>query len=52
MRPYFTQTAGFPGIDKEFAEVDEYFRAGNSETILDLSCGSGFMTRKLLKSGK
>lgn len=46
------ENAGFPGIEKEFAEVDEFFRAGNAQTILDLSCGSGFMTRKFVASKK
>jgi hypothetical protein len=45
------ETVGFPGIDKEFAEIDEYFVSANAKTVLDLSCGSGFMTRRLIKSG-
>lgn len=44
------QNAGFPGIEKEFEEVSEYFQDINARTILDLSCGSGFMTRRFLKS--
>jgi len=42
---------GFPGIEKEFQEVDDFFLTNNAtNTILDLSCGSGFMTRQLSKS--
>jgi uncharacterized surface protein with fasciclin (FAS1) repeats len=44
------ENMGFPGIDKEFGEVDEFFKAGNAQTILDLSCGSGFMTRRFVSS--
>jgi SAM-dependent methyltransferase len=44
---------GFPGIDKEFQEALEFFTSANlSSIILDLSCGSGFMTRKFSKSGR
>jgi SAM-dependent methyltransferase len=46
------KNAGFPGIDKEFAEVTEYFTPANGGTVVDLSCGSGLMTRRLVKSGK
>lgn len=54
------ETAGFPGIDKEFAEIDEFFTpttnatigSNENRTVLDLSCGSGFMTRRLAKSKK
>ena len=46
------ENAGFPGIEKEFAEVNEFFTAGGAQTILDLSCGSGFMTRKFVASKK
>lgn len=42
---------GFPGIEKEFQEAFEFFIEGNTTSIvLDLSCGSGFMTRKFSKS--
>lgn len=46
------------GIDKEFEEVKTFFdeiieRKGSQDsTILDLSCGSGFMTRRLLQHDK
>ena len=46
------ENMGFPGIDKEFSEVNEFFIAGGAQTILDLSCGSGFMTRKFVSSKK
>lgn len=46
------ENMGFPGIDKEFSEVNEFFMAGEAKTILDLSCGSGFMTRKFVSSKK
>jgi hypothetical protein len=41
---------GFPGVDKEFEEINEFFQAANVEIVLDLSCGSGFMTRKFVGS--
>ena len=44
------ERAGFPGIDKEFAEINEFFIG--ADTVVDLSCGSGFMTRRLQQSGK
>ena len=44
------QIAGFPGIDKEWKEIEQYFTTMNASTVMDLSCGSGFMTRKMLSS--
>jgi SAM-dependent methyltransferase len=47
------QLAGFPGPDLEFKEADEFFgtlAAGG--TVVDLSCGSGFMTRKFMTSNR
>jgi len=71
------ENAGFPGIDKEYAEIERFFLASEDSSfetffsssssssaaadeekrrssppaaVLDLSCGSGFMTRKLLGS--
>jgi hypothetical protein len=41
---------GFPGVDKEFEEINDFFQAANVESVLDLSCGSGFMTRKFVGS--
>jgi SAM-dependent methyltransferase len=48
------QRAGFPGIEQEFAEVQDFFSqvAGNGNgTVVDLSCGSGLMSRRLVNSG-
>lgn len=44
------EQAGFPGIDKEFKEINSFFIEAKAKTVLDLSCGSGFMTRKLFQS--
>lgn len=47
------EAAGFPGIDKEFAELSAFFAgAGDGSTVVDLSCGSGLMCRRLVKSGR
>ena len=44
--------AGFPGIEKEFAECSEFFApVATGGTVVDLSCGSGLMTRRLVASG-
>lgn len=44
--------AGFPGIDKEYEEVREWFApSATNGVVVDMSCGSGLMTRRLLKSG-
>ena len=45
------QQIGFPGIEKEFDEVNNFFLStNNTDVIVDLSCGTGFMTRKFIKS--
>eukprot|EP00281_Chroomonas_sp_CCMP1168_P000678 CAMPEP_0206268702 /NCGR_PEP_ID=MMETSP0047_2-20121206/31863_1 /ASSEMBLY_ACC=CAM_ASM_000192 /TAXON_ID=195065 /ORGANISM="Chroomonas mesostigmatica_cf, Strain CCMP1168" /LENGTH=365 /DNA_ID=CAMNT_0053697069 /DNA_START=74 /DNA_END=1171 /DNA_ORIENTATION=- len=44
--------AGFPGIEKEFQLVQEFFTEAQNKTVIDLSCGSGLMVRRLAKSGK
>jgi hypothetical protein len=45
------QNFGFPGIDKEFEEAKDFFlEAGATGTVVDLSCGSGFMTRKFINA--
>eukprot|EP00303_Exanthemachrysis_gayraliae_P008895 CAMPEP_0206017090 /NCGR_PEP_ID=MMETSP1464-20131121/24222_1 /ASSEMBLY_ACC=CAM_ASM_001124 /TAXON_ID=119497 /ORGANISM="Exanthemachrysis gayraliae, Strain RCC1523" /LENGTH=324 /DNA_ID=CAMNT_0053390921 /DNA_START=35 /DNA_END=1009 /DNA_ORIENTATION=- len=46
------QANGFPGIDKEFEEVLEFFAPAEGGTVLDMSCGSGLMTRRLVSSGR
>jgi hypothetical protein len=44
---------GFPGIEKEFEEANNFFTALNAtEVVMDLSCASGFMTRKYLSAGR
>jgi ubiquinone/menaquinone biosynthesis C-methylase UbiE/DNA-directed RNA polymerase subunit RPC12/RpoP len=46
--------AGFPGVDAEFALLEDFLLgAGDSGpgAVLDLSCGSGLMARKLAASG-
>jgi SAM-dependent methyltransferase len=44
------EQAGFPGIEKEFIEINSFFIEAKAKIVLDLSCGSGFMTRKLFQS--
>ena len=45
--------AGFPGIEKEFAEAAEFFApCADGGVVVDLSCGSGLMTRRLCRSGR
>lgn len=50
------ENAGFPGIDLEFADAQAFFlgdaQSSPEAIVVDLSCGSGFMTRKFIKSGK
>eukprot|EP00904_Undaria_pinnatifida_P003185 jgi/Undpi1/12868/HiC_scaffold_7.g02535.m1 len=45
---------GFPGIEEEFQQVERFFLGTGSEggTVVDLSCGSGLMTRRLVASKK
>lgn len=41
--------AGFPGIDKEAVELLSFLEEGDvTGTVVDLSCGSGLMTRRLV----
>ncbi|KAG8467962.1 hypothetical protein KFE25_007014 [Diacronema lutheri] len=43
---------GFPGIDQEFEEVQAFFApVAQRGVVLDMSCGSGLMTRRLAASG-
>jgi len=54
------ENAGFPGPDKEFDDAQQFFLdditipneiVGTSfGNVVDLSCGSGFMTRRFIKS--
>eukprot|EP00559_Dactyliosolen_fragilissimus_P005835 CAMPEP_0184858782 /NCGR_PEP_ID=MMETSP0580-20130426/3833_1 /TAXON_ID=1118495 /ORGANISM="Dactyliosolen fragilissimus" /LENGTH=428 /DNA_ID=CAMNT_0027355089 /DNA_START=21 /DNA_END=1307 /DNA_ORIENTATION=- len=42
--------AGFPGPDKEFEMVQDYFAPVNPRTVVDMSCATGLFTRRLTKS--
>lgn len=44
------QNAGFPGIETEYEEVDAFF-GPDAGVVVDMSCGSGLMSRRLLKGG-
>lgn len=44
--------AGFPGIEKEYAEAEELFLRTGAQRVLDMSCASGFMMRRFLRSGR
>lgn len=47
------QNFGFPGIEMEYEEAENLFvKAKSTKVVLDLSCGSGFMTRRFLRSQK
>jgi len=49
-RESFAQ-AGFPGIEKEYELAMDFFRdVAKGKTVMDLSCGSGLMVRRLAKS--
>lgn len=41
------QRSGFPGIEKEFLEVKSFFDLKEATAVVDLSCGTGLMTRRL-----
>lgn len=45
--------SGFPGIDAEFTDLMAFLQPVQpaSATVLDLSCGSGLMTRRLVQKG-
>jgi ubiquinone/menaquinone biosynthesis C-methylase UbiE len=43
--------AGFPGADKEYELVKEYFMPVNPEVVIDMSCATGLFTRRLAKGG-
>ena len=45
------RNAGFPGIDTEYEEVDAFF-GDDSSVVVDMSCGSGLMARRLLTGGR
>jgi len=52
-RSSFTR-AGFPGIDKEFELVRNYFKPATinnkKSVVVDMSCATGLMTRRLFNS--
>ncbi|CAM9356697.1 unnamed protein product, partial [Phaeothamnion confervicola] len=42
---------GFPGVDNEFVEATTFFAdVADGGVVVDLSCGSGLMTRRLVRS--
>lgn len=45
--------SGFPGIDQEFEDLMKFTQPVHpaNGTILDLSCGSGLMARRLVRTG-
>merc|ERR1712086_156462 len=43
--------AGFPGADKEYEMVKEYFEPISPDTVVDMSCATGLFTRRLAKGG-
>ena len=47
--------AGFPGVDKEFDMVNDYFApvltSSHPSTIVDMSCATGLFTRRFASSG-
>ena len=46
------KNAGFPGIEKEYEEAQAFFTpVAAGGVVVDMSCGSGLMTRRLLASG-
>ena len=45
------KTAGFPGVDLEFEELKDFLKEVEGGTVVDLSCGSGLMTRRLVSEG-
>jgi ubiquinone/menaquinone biosynthesis C-methylase UbiE len=42
-------SAGFPGADKEYELVKEYFAPLDPDTVVDMSCATGLFTRRLAK---
>ena len=46
------KNAGFPGPEAESAEAISFFQPTGDEIVVDLSCGSGFMSRLFTKSNR
>jgi SAM-dependent methyltransferase len=44
------RNAGFPGVDKEYREAAAFFCERG--VVVDLSCGTGLMTRRLVRSAR
>jgi len=42
------RNAGFPGIEREYEEVADFFAPLAGGVVVDMSCGSGLMSRRLL----
>ena len=43
------EAAGFPGVEKEYSMMLDYcLPVANGGTMVDMSCGSGLMTRQML----
>lgn len=45
------KNAGFPGIEAEYEEVSSFFAPAAGGVVVDMSCGSGLMTRRLVGGG-
>lgn len=43
--------AGFPGADKEYQLVRDFFAPVKPDTVVDMSCATGLFTRRLAKGG-
>lgn len=43
--------AGFPGADKEYQLVRDFFMPVKPDTVVDMSCATGLFTRRLAKGG-
>ena len=47
------EAMGFPGIEEEFAQAVDFFAdVADSGVVVDLSCGTGLMARRLVNSGR
>ncbi|KAL4397814.1 hypothetical protein HN51_002348 [Arachis hypogaea] len=42
---------GFPGPEEEFKMAQDYFQSAKGGCIVDVSCGTGLISRKFAKSG-
>lgn len=46
------EAMGFPGPELEYEQLEQFFAPVDGGTVADLSCGSGMMSRRLVKSGR